>query len=283
MPTLILSSELRALIKKGLEVHEGTNVTHPPLNEQPGLFNFFDAVKKILHQEKYVHIRGIPVLSNEGWRAFTSCFGLFYGVVERTDIKIDCHYSACSINPLTLHNDDAIDEVRQPKYGFIQVTNEDPLHPVANGIVVVRELVQQLRYEAPELLKILLSHPVPMFSHGVNYEEKDGESIIINSPILYKSSSGEYQIRFDHDRIRRYYQEMKKKQPFEEGKMIYDFLQAAQKIKQKITLSYSDLLVHDNLCTLHDRDACNIELYSDGTRNTRHISVSFARAQDGNL
>lgn len=278
MPTLILSKELQALVNKGLEVYEGGSINFAPLCEQPGLLILFDTVKKILSQEKYVHIRGVPILSDSGWNAFANCFGTFYGVVERTDIKVDCPYSACAINPLTLHNDDAIDLNRQPKYGFIQVTREDPLGEVENGIVLVRELVQKLKYENPELLKILINRPVPMFSNGVNYDDKESGSIITSTPIIYKGATGDYQIRFDQDRIKRYYMEKNEKQDFEEGKMIYDFLQAAQKIKHKVMLKHSDILVHDNLCALHDRDECNVELYADGSRNTRTISVSFARA-----
>ncbi len=71
-----------------------------------------------------------------------------------------------------MHNDNAID-INYPTYGFIQVVPQDPLKLPQNGIVKIDDIVNYLYLYDKELLDILLTHPIPMLSHGIYYDEKD--------------------------------------------------------------------------------------------------------------
>lgn len=277
MPILLLSEDVQASLNTGLLACKTKEQVDKLIRESPALNSLLYSAKKIVTQEKYVQIKGIPNLNNAGWQAITGHFGEYYGAVEKTDIKTDCNYSGCSVNSLILHNDDAVDLNNQPKYGFIQVTQADSLGVVSNGIVLARELKRKLQFEAPELLDKLLSDPVPMLSYGVNYDDKLKKEIITNEPILYKSNSGEYCFRFDYERNIFFYRNQGKNQNPDEAKMIYEFLKHANQIKKKIYLASGDILIHDNKCTLHDREECSIKFNSDGTTYTRSIAVSFAR------
>lgn len=277
MPILLLSEDAQASLNTGLLACETKEQVDELIRESPALNALLYSARKIVDQEKYVQIKGIPNLSNAGWQAITGHFGEYYGAVEKTDIKTDCNYSGCSVNSLILHNDDAVDVDNQPKYGFIQVTQADSLGVVSNGIVLARELKRKLQFEAPELLNKLLFNPIPMLSYGVNYDDKLKEEIITNEPILYKSNSGDYCFRFDYDRNIFFYRNQGRIQSTDEAKMIYEFLKHANQIKKKIYLASGDILIHDNKCTLHDREECSIKFNSDGTTYTRSIAVSFAR------
>ena len=86
----------------------------------------YRSAEKILNKNCFVVIKNIGFCRNKAvFEAFLKLFGRFYGVVEYTGIKLDCNYTGCSYNALTLHNDDAVD-LNNPKYSFIQVLSEDP-------------------------------------------------------------------------------------------------------------------------------------------------------------
>jgi hypothetical protein len=277
MPILLLAEEVQASLRAGLSACK----TQEQVNDFLGTSTAFNALiysaKKIIHQEKFVQINGFPILDDFGWRYLTGVFGEYYDAVERTGIKTDCDYTGCSLNPLILHNDDAVDIRRQPRYGFIQVTHDDPLFVVPNGVVLVRELVRKLKFEDPELLTKLLTTNIPMLSYGVNFDDKNKEELFIEAPVIYKSNAGEYCVRFDYERVMFYYREKNLTQSRSEAQMVYFFLQHAAQIKKKIFLSEGNILVHDNRCTLHDRDECSIKIKIDGSSETREIAVSFAR------
>ncbi|KUI99470.1 TauD/TfdA family dioxygenase [Vibrio sp. MEBiC08052] len=277
MSILILSDEAQASIHSGLQASQTQEQVDDLIRHNPAVSALLYSAKKIIHQEKYVQIKGLPILNELGWQSFVGYFGEYYGAIERTDIKTDCNYTGCSLNPLVLHNDDAVDLTHQPKYGFIQVTQTDALGIVANGIVLVRELKRKLQFEDPQLLRKLLSHPIPMLSYGINYDDKLKNEIITNEPIIYKSETGEYCVRFDQERNAYFYQMQGIEQSPDEALMIYEFLRHANQIKKKLFLSEGDILIHDNQCTLHDREGCSIKFNLDGTTYTRSIAVSFAR------
>ncbi len=277
MSILHLSGEAQASIHAGLLACHTQDHVEDLFRENPAIAALLSSAKKFIDQNKYIQIKGLPILNEFGWQTIISHFGEYYGAVEKTDIKTDCNYTGCSLNSLTLHNDDAVDVINQPKYGFIQVTQSDSLGVVPNGIVLIRELKRKLQFESPDLFSSLLSRPIPMLSYGVNYDDKTKKEIVTNEPILYKSDTGEYCVRFDRDRNLFYYQDKNITQDPEEAKMIYNFLNYANKIKKKIFLSEGDILIHDNQCTLHDREECSIMFNLDGSTHTRTIAVSFAR------
>ncbi len=277
MPVLLLSDEAQASINAGLRSGRAQRKMEDVLVSNQAVAALLSAAKTTLRQEKFVQIKGFPILDEGAWKFFSENFGMYAGAVERTDIKVDCTYTGCAINSLTLHNDDAIDLERQPEYGFIQVTASDPCGPVANGVVLARELVRQLRFEDPDLLRQLTSTPIPMLSYGINHEAASKHEIVIETPILYKDVYGEYCLRFDSERNAHYYRAMERPQPLEEAMMIYRFLKCANDLKKKVLLSVGDILVHENKRTLHDREECAICFNLDGTTQTRSIAVSFAR------
>jgi hypothetical protein len=84
-------------------------------------------VKKIIENNQFILIKNIGFNnSKQVFEYFVKQFGNYYGMVEYTDIKLDCNYTGCSFEYIELHNDDAIDLVNQPIYGFIQVVKEEP-------------------------------------------------------------------------------------------------------------------------------------------------------------
>jgi len=238
--------------------------------------NLISSIKTILKEDKYIILRGLINNSDGFFEVFVEEFGLFYGNIEKTGIKIDCDYTGCNRKALGLHNDDAIDINNQPKFGFIQVTKTDPVLNVRNGVVVISELVNKLKYENPELLNSLINNPVPMLSYGVNYIDKKYDEILIKEPIIYKKYN-EYHVRFDDSRIAHYYFKNKLKQSHSELSMIEEFIKASNSIKHEFNLECGDIFIHDNLTTLHDRSECSIEINEDGSFNTREIMVCFSR------
>ena len=279
MPILSLSKTFQSDLRGKLEGSTSVkSITHV-LNSIPTFISIKESIQKVLDEDKFVVIKGFPVGSKKDrlfFEALVSQFGQFYGAVEFTGIKVDCRYAACSRNALTLHNDDPIDLVKQPKLGVIQVIKQDPLFKVENGVVIIRELIRVLKFENKKLLDDLLSTPVPMLSYGVNYDDDNKDEIVINEPILRKTEVG-YMVRFDFDRNKFYYQIKQEKQKYEESKMIYDFLFYADKIKKTMVLELGDILIHNNLEALHDRGECSIEFNEDGSLNSREILVSFVR------
>lgn len=279
MSSICLSKTFQADLKSSLEGCNSTDLVIDVFNKNVYFLNAVENIKKILREDKYIRIKGFPFGSSKErvlFESFVRQFGEFYGMVEFTGIKVDCNYTGCSRNALTLHNDDAIDLQQQPKYGFIQVVNKDPIYNVENGVVIIRELIRILKFENKELLNNLLSKPIPMLSYGVNYDGAGKEELITNEPILRKTDLG-YKVRFDFDRNKFYYQVKGIKQHNSESKMIYDFLKYSNKIKKTLHLDLGDILIHDNHETLHDRGECSIEFDSNGRINTREILVSFVR------
>jgi len=277
MAILKISDELQAELKTLLKSSQSPEETIDILSKSTKFSSLLTSLKKILIEDKFVQFRG-GELSNYNFffTALVNCFGEYYGVIEHTGIKIDCDYTGCSRNQLVLHNDDAIDIERQPQFGFIQVIKEDPIFKVHNGIVLIRELIRELKFKDPDLLNSLLTVPVPMCSYGINYDGDNKKRLVVKEPILTKDIDG-YKVRFDFERINFYYKEKNEKQPYEESKMIFDFLQYANGIKKALFLEVGDILIQNNKETLHDRDECSIELGTNGKLNSREILVSFAR------
>ena len=260
MAILKISDEFQAELKTLLKSSQSLKETIDIISKSTEFSNLLTSLKKVLKEDKFVQFRG-GELSNYNFffTALVSSFGEYYGVVEHTGIKIDCNYTGCSRNQLVLHNDDAIDIDHQPHFGFIQVIKKDPVLKVQNGIVIIRELIRELKFKNPELLHSLLTVPVPMCSYGINYDDQNKKRLVIKEPILSKDNSG-YKVRFDFERINFYYKEKNEKQPYEESKMIFDFLKYANSIKKALFLEVGDILIQNNKETLHDRDESSIEL-----------------------
>lgn len=235
------------------------------------------SIKLILEKNLFITIKNIGfVREKQIFEAFVKQFGIYYGQVEYTDIKIECNYTGCNYNRIYFHNDDAIDIKNQPKYGFIQIQNEDPLKITKNYIVKIDDIVEYLEIHNNNLLKKLFEYKFPMLSYGINYYGKNRDEIIINEPILYKEKNI-VNVRFDIHRIKYFYWKKLKQQSIEEKKIIYDFLNVCEKLKKELYLEKGDIFIHNNKRTLHDRGECSIELLEDGSFNTREIFVSFAR------
>jgi len=233
--------------------------------------------KNLLDKSQFVLIKNIGFNREKSiFEAFVKLFGEFYGAVEYTDIKIDCPYTGCKYDAIELHNDDAIDLYDQPKFGFIQVLNEDPLKITQNGLVKIKDIINYLEVYNQNLLFKLLNHKIPMLAFGVNYDGKNKHEIITQNPILYQENK-EYKVRFDLTRINFYYWHKNITQSIKERKLINKFLTVAKKFRTKFYLESGDILIHHNKRTLHDRTGCSFELNSDGSLNTRDIFVSFTR------
>jgi len=239
--------------------------------------NIFNSAKKILNENYFVVIKDIGFIREKSiFEAFVKLFGDYYGAVEYTDIKLDCPYTGCNYKSIELHNDDAVDMVSQPLYGFIQIQNEDPLKLAQNGLVKIDDIVDFLELYDEDFLNELLTKKINMLAYGVNYDGKEREKILLNEPILYKVDNY-YQVRFDLTRINYFYWDEKSTQSREERILIGKFLSIAKKFRKEIYLEKGDILIHNNLRTLHDRTECSLELKLDGTFNTREIFVSFVR------
>lgn len=240
---------------------------------------FIKDLKKLLDEDLFVHVKELT-LANFDKHIFLAAlvqeFGEYYGMVESTGIKIDCNYTGCSRTPIILHNDDAIDLIRQPKIGFIQVTKADPVNDVNNGIVLIRDLVNFLKYESPTLLNDLLTIPIPMLSFGVNFDGSDKNEILTTEPIL-REECGKYLVRFDFYRNKFFYKFRGIKQDPMEKKLIYDFIKNCEIVKKSFNLDLNDIFIFNNHETVHDRGECSIEYGLDGLINSREIIVSFAR------
>ncbi|MBE0471592.1 MAG: TauD/TfdA family dioxygenase [Methyloprofundus sp.] len=276
MAIVTLSNDFQASLMAGLkDLHEIQQFKHY-IKKNKAFVQLVDSLKKILSEDQHVVIRGLANNSEVFFEAFIGEFGVFYGAIERTGIKIDCKYTGCNRKALGLHNDDAVDIYNQPKFGFIQVTKPDPLKSVSNGVVVIDDLVKKLKFENPKLLDDLLAIPVPMLSYGINYISDQRDEIITGEPILYKKD-GMYQVRFDDNRIAHYYYKKKLKQSHEELCMIENFIKIAHNIKHIYHLECGDILIHNNLTTLHDRSECSLLINEDGHFDSREIMVSFAR------
>jgi len=237
----------------------------------------FSCSTKLLEKSQFVVIKNIGFNQEKNlFEAFVKLFGEFYGAIEYTDIKIDCPYTGCKYDAIELHNDDAIDLQNQPKNGFIQVLNEDPLKITQNGLVKIDDVINYLEICDETLLFELFNHNVPMLAFGVNYDGDNKDEIITHQSILYKENQ-ENRVRFDLTRINFYYWKKKIKQSTKERKMIDAFLSVAKKFRAELYLEAGDILIHRNKRTLHDRGSCSLELNSDGSLNTRDILVSFTR------
>lgn len=276
MTVLTLAKSFQASHLASLEKFTEKNQFKFYIKNDNSFINLVKSIKTILAEDQHIVIRGLINSSEEFFEAFIEEFGIYYGAVERSGIKLDCNYTGCNRNALNLHNDDAIDIDNQPSFGFIQVTKIDPFLNVSNGVVIIKELVRKLKYENPTLLEALLTTPVPMLSYGVNYVSELRDEIIINQPILYKKN-GTYQVRFDDSRVAHFYYKKGLKQRFEELIMIENFVKAAHEVKHKYYLGCGDILIQNNLTTLHDRSECSLEMNEDGSFNSREIMVSFAR------
>ncbi len=235
------------------------------------------SIKKILENNQFIIIKNIGFNNSKSmFEYFVKQFGNYYGMVEYTDIKLDCNYTGCTFGHIELHNDDAIDLTNQPIYGFIQVIKEDPLKLPKNGIVKIMDMVRYLEVYELDLLDEFLSTKIPMLSKGVNYNDTNKDIIEIFEPLIY-TKDNKYFTRFDITRIKYYYKFHNKKQDRKESLLIDNFLKYAKKFRSEFYLENGDILIHNNKTTLHDRTACSMELNIDGTFNSREIFVSFAR------
>lgn len=276
MAVLSLSDTFKVSHKTSLERLHTQEEYDDFVHNDPSFFHLINAVKKILSQDQYVIIKGLINDSEMFFQSFIKEFGVYYGAVERTGIKLECNYTGCNRKALGLHNDDAIDIDNQPKLGFIQVTKEDPLLEVVNGIVIIKELVGKLKLENPALLEELLCTPVPMLSYGINYISGERNEIITSQPILYIKDNV-YQVRFDDSRTAHFYYKKQKTQSTKELNMIENFIKIAHEIKHEYHLECGDILMHNNLTTLHDRSECSLQIDEAGNIHSREIMVSFAR------
>ncbi len=239
--------------------------------------NVYHNAKKLLDKNLFVLIKNIGFNKEKAiFEAFVKLFGQFYGTVEYTNIKMDCSYTGCKHDLIELHNDDAIDLKNQPKNGFIQVVNEDPLKLAKNGLVKIDDIVSYLEIYDERFLNELFNQQIPMLSYGVNYDGDSKEEIITKQPILYKENN-ENRVRFDLTRIHYYYWKKQELQSIEERLLIDKFLNIAKKFRNEFYLETGDILIHYNKRTLHDRTECSFRLNSDGSFDTREIFVSFVR------
>jgi hypothetical protein len=239
--------------------------------------HIFKSAKIVLEENYFVVIKNIGFIREKSiFESFVKLFGNFYGAVEYTDIKLDCPYTGCNYKLIELHNDDAVDLITQPLYGFIQIQNEDPLKLAQNGLVKVDDMINYLELYDKKFLNELLTTKINMLAYGVNYDGTDKKKILLQEPIFYKENDG-YHVRFDLTRIKYFYWKENKEQSLEERLLIDRFLTLAKKFRTEIYLEQGDILIHNNKRTLHDRTECGFELDLNGTFNTREIFVSFVR------
>lgn len=237
----------------------------------------FDNANKILLKNDYVIIKNIGFNKDKMiFESFIKLFGTFYGdSIEFATIKAECNYTACSYGLIELHNDDMIALDAMPKYGFIQVINEDPLKLAKNGVVKISEVVEYLKIYNPSLLNDLLVTKIPMMTYGINYNDKNKKWVSINETILYETENNLYNVRFDSGAIKTYYWQNQSKQSLKEQKLIEDFLKVCKEFRKKYYLEAGDILIHNNKVALHDRTSSAIELNIDGSLNSREIYVGF--------
>jgi len=237
----------------------------------------YQSAEKILGNNCFVCIRNIGFNRNKAiLEAFIKLFGRFYGVVEYTGIKVDCVYTGCNYNSLTLHNDDAID-LNNPKYTFIQVLSEDPNGSAFgwNGVVRIDDVFEYLSLHDKDLLDELFSHRFPMLSYGISAYSGSCEEIVLQEPI-FTYHNDKLKVRFDLSRIKHFYFKKEIKMPDEEKLILDKFLSICQQLRKHYYLCSGDILIVDNHRTLHDREETTIELDEDGSLISREIFVSFA-------
>lgn len=279
MPILQISKELSGIISiKSLKIKSFHQTDIDNFFKIDDSFQqVFSHAKKILDKSQFILIKNIGFNQEKSiFEGFVKLFGNFYGAIEYTDIKIDCSYTGCKYDAIELHNDDAIDLQNQPKNGFIQVLNEDPLKITHNGLVKIDDIIEYLEIYDKPLLTELFNHKIPMLAYGINYDGDNKDEIITHQPILYKENK-ENKVRFDVTRINFYYWKKQIVQSIEEKKLIDRFLTIAKKFRIEFYLEAGDILIHHNKRTLHDRTGCSFELNSDGSLSTRDIFVSFTR------
>lgn len=239
--------------------------------------NIFNTAKRILEENYFVIIKNIGFVKEKSiFEAFVKQFGKYYGAMEYTGIKLDCPYTGCTYNSIELHNDDALDLINQPLYGFIQVQSEDPLKLAKNGLVKIDDIVNYLEIYDKNFLDDLVNIKINMLAYGINYDGNDTEKIVLNEPILYKIDRV-FNVRFDLTRVQHYYWKEDLPQSVEEKFLIDKFLSIAKQFRKEFYLEEGDILIQNNKRTLHDRTECSFELNLDGSFNTREIFVSFTR------
>jgi len=279
LPIIRVSNELSRIISaksNNIRLHHQNDI-----DEFLQLDNYFqnilEKIKNILEKNNYLIVKNIGFVKEKGiLESFVKQFGIFYGTIEYTDIKLDCSYTGCNYRAIELHNDDAIDLKNQPKYGFIQVQKEDPLKMAKNGIVEIDDIVRYLEMYDIDFLKTLTTVNIPMLSYGVNYDSDNNEEIIAKQPILYKNNDVNM-ARFDLTRTQHFYWKKKISQPLEERLIIDKFLKISKKFRIETYLESGDILIYKNKQTLHDRTQVSLEINADNSLNTREIFVSFAR------
>lgn len=279
MPALQISKELSGYIATKFRKIKFTNQTEIDsfLKNDTDFQNIVNTAKKILDSSLFVVIKNIGFNKEKKiFEAFVKLFGEFYGAVEYTDIRIEPLCTGSDYEAIKLHNDDAIDLKNQPKTGFIQVINEDPLKSTRNGVVRIDDIVRYLEIYDANFLDKLFKHKIPMLSYGVNYDGQNKEEIITKQPVLYKENN-ENKVRFDLTRIDYYYWKKQITQTIEEKLLLDKFLNIAKKFRHEFYLAAGDILITHNKRTLHDRTGCSLELKNDGSFNTREIFVSFTR------
>jgi len=241
------------------------------------------AIVTLLNGDDHVVLRNSGLSpSSEVFEAFIKSFevdlGRYYGCIEKSGISLESIYAADDYKYLNLHNDNAVDLKNQPNYSFIQVVQEDPSGSeyAHNGIVKMDDVVNDLKASNPGLLHNLQTQFVPMLSYGVTVGSKDKSEILVNLPILTQRSDKVFICRFDYERILHYY--FKKDSqgiPRSILSMIQSFLEVCEKHKKKYYLEEGDILIFNNLTTLHDRAETTMRLNIDGSLSTRKIMVSF--------
>lgn len=283
MTILSISSQLRTQIEiktNNISVFVQSDIDDFIKQDEHFLLVYRSA-EKILNKNFFIAIKNIGFCRNKAvLEGFIKLFGRFYGIIEYTGIKLDCSYTGCSYNALTLHNDDAIDLIN-PKYTFIQVLAEDPNGDNFgwNGVVKIDDVFEYLSIYDKELLDKLLNHPFPMLSFGVSAYSNDREEIILKEPILTYHKE-ELRVRFDLSRIKHFYFKKEMQMPDEEKLILDKFLAICQKFRKRYYLSKGDILIVDNHRTLHDREEATIELDERGNLISREIFVSFAYEQE---
>lgn len=241
------------------------------------------AVVILLNDDDHVILRRSGLSpSSEVFEAFIRSFevdlGSYYGCIEKSGISLEPVCAADDYKYLNLHNDNAVDVDNQPNYSFIQVVQEDPggSEYAHNGIVKINDVVNDLKASNPELLHNLQTQSVPMLSYGITVDSKDKPEILVSLPILTQRSDKVFICRFDYERILHYY--FKKDFqgiPRSILSMIQSFLEVCEKHKKKYYLEEGDILILNNLTTLHDRAETTMRLNIDGSLSTRKIMVSF--------
>ncbi|NPA72772.1 MAG: TauD/TfdA family dioxygenase [Gammaproteobacteria bacterium] len=242
-----------------------------------------DSVINLLKKDEYVVLKtkkmtaSVPILT-----AFIKLFepklGRFIDHIERARIHDLPSCGGENYQHLTLHNDNAVDLTNQPKYVFIQIVQEDPngRQYAQNGVVKIKDVVTDLKASNPQLLHQLLTKPVPMLSFGVTIDSKDKSEIVVSPTILSEDEKNQITVRFDYSRIQYFFSEKGIGEvPKQILTMIECFLTVCEKHKKSYYLEKGDILIMNNLTTLHDRSESTMELNEDGSLSTRQIMVGF--------